>query len=63
VISAASFRRRPGRFDGIMRPYSVADVERLRGSVAVEHTLAQARGERLWELPQTEPLHQTRSAR
>src|SRR5688572_18909416 len=30
----------PGRFEGISRPYDVAEVLRLRGSVAVEHTLA-----------------------
>ena len=28
------------RFDGIVRPYSKADVERLRGSFKVEHTVA-----------------------
>ncbi|KAL0024303.1 hypothetical protein WJX79_005818 [Trebouxia sp. C0005] len=30
-----------GRFDGQLRPYSQADVEKLRGSVKIEHTLAQ----------------------
>jgi len=39
-----------GRFDGITRPYSETDVERLRGSVVVEHTLARLGAERLWEL-------------
>ena len=29
-----------GRWDGIERPYAPADVERLRGSVRIEHTLA-----------------------
>ena len=28
------------RWDGIERPYSTEDVERLLGSVVVEHTLA-----------------------
>jgi isocitrate lyase len=28
------------RFQGIKRPYDVAEVERLRGSVPIEHTLA-----------------------
>jgi isocitrate lyase len=41
---------RPGRFDGIVRDYSPADVERLRGSVRIEHTLARLGAERLWEL-------------
>jgi isocitrate lyase len=41
---------RTGRFDGIVRDYSPADVERLRGSVRIEHTLARLGAERLWEL-------------
>jgi isocitrate lyase len=39
-----------GRWDGIVRPYSDEDVERLRGSVRVEHTLARLGAARLWEL-------------
>jgi isocitrate lyase len=42
------------RWDGIERPYSQDDVERLRGSVVVEHTLARLGAERLWSLLQTE---------
>ncbi|ARQ08838.1 isocitrate lyase 1 [Rhizobium etli] len=42
-----------GRFDGIERPYSAADVQRLRGSVALTHTLAEMGADRLWRL-----LHQ-----
>ncbi|HSC72735.1 MAG TPA: isocitrate lyase [Gaiellaceae bacterium] len=38
-----------GRWAGIERPYSQEDVERLRGSVQVEHTLARRGAERLWE--------------
>jgi isocitrate lyase len=38
------------RWRGIERPYTAADVERLRGPVAVEHTLARLGAERLWEL-------------
>lgn len=38
------------RFDGIRRNYGPADVARLRGSVAVRHTLAEIGAERLWEL-------------
>lgn len=37
-----------GRFKGIDRPYTPADVERLRGSVKVHHTLAQNGANRLW---------------
>jgi isocitrate/methylisocitrate lyase len=43
------------RWAGIERPYSTEDVERLRGSVVVEHTLARLGAERLWELLQTDP--------
>jgi len=42
------------RFDGITRAFSKADVERLRGSVAVEHTIAKLGARRLWELLHTE---------
>src|ERR1700677_2205797 len=38
------------RWKGITRPYPVADVEKLRGSVHVEHTLAKLGAERLWKL-------------
>jgi len=41
------------RWDGIVRPYSKADVERLRGSVKIEHTLARLGAQRLWELLNT----------
>ncbi|QMW23755.1 isocitrate lyase [Sandaracinobacteroides saxicola] len=44
-----------GRFDGIERPYTPADVERLRGSVQIEHTLARRGALKLWELLKTEP--------
>ena len=36
------------RFRGIERPYSAADVVRLRGSVMVEHSLAARGSRRLW---------------
>ncbi|MBX4954823.1 isocitrate lyase [Rhizobium lentis] len=39
-----------GRFDGIERPYSAEDVQRLRGSVALTHTLAEMGADRLWRL-------------
>jgi len=43
-----------GRFNGITRPYSPEDVAKLRGSVAIEHTLARKGANRLWELLHTE---------
>jgi isocitrate lyase len=45
----------PDRWDGIERPYTPADVEQLRGSVQVEHTLARLGAERLWQLLNVEP--------
>jgi isocitrate lyase len=38
------------RWEGITRPYSLDDVERLRASIQVEYTLARLGAERLWEL-------------
>src|SRR5487761_414889 len=50
---AASWRDEQ-RWQGIRRPYSPADVLRLRGSVQIEHTLARLGAERLWKSLQTE---------
>jgi isocitrate lyase len=44
----------PGRFDGIDRPYGPEAVQRLRGSIAVEHSLARRGAARLWELLKSE---------
>src|SRR2546428_1325236 len=38
------------RWSGIIRPYGVEDVERLRGSIRIRHTLAERGAERLWGL-------------
>jgi isocitrate lyase len=42
------------RWDAVTRPYSEEDVNRLAGSVQVEHTLARLGAERLWELLNSE---------
>jgi isocitrate lyase len=42
------------RWSDVERPYSRADVEKLRGSVIIEHTLARRGAERFWNLLQTE---------
>ena len=42
------------RWKGTKRPYSSQQVEKLRGSVQVEHTLARLGAERLWWLLQHE---------
>ena len=51
-----------GRFDGIERPYSAEDVQRLRGSVQIKHTLAENGANRLWQLINSE-TSSMRSAR
>ena len=40
----------PQRWHGITRPYSPGDVERLRGSMQIECTLARIGAERLWKM-------------
>ena len=46
----------PARWEGIKRPYSEADVARLRGSLRIEYSLARQGAERLWQLIHTRPL-------
>src|SRR5213082_3676583 len=45
-----------GRFDGISRPYTPAEVEKLRGSVPIAYTLAEKGANRLWESLKKEPF-------
>src|SRR5215469_11184308 len=44
-----------GRFAGVYRPYQPGDVLRLRGSLCVQHTLAELGANRLWSLLHSEP--------
>jgi isocitrate lyase len=44
------------RWDGITRPYSAEDVVRLRGTVAIEYTLAKLGAGKLWRYLHTEPF-------
>jgi isocitrate lyase len=44
------------RWDGVTRTYAPEDVLRLRGSVRIEHTLAEMGAQRLWELLHTQPF-------
>jgi isocitrate lyase len=43
------------RWDGITRDYTAHDVLRLRGSIDIEHTLAEMGADRLWDLLNDEP--------
>jgi isocitrate lyase len=45
-----------GRFEGIQRNYTAADVQRLRGSTQIRHTLAENGANRLWQLLHGEPF-------
>ncbi len=38
-----------GRWNGVTRPYTAADVYRLRGSIDIEYSLARRGATRLWE--------------
>jgi isocitrate lyase len=49
------FAHATDRYDGIERPYSLADVLRLSGSFQVRHSLAERGAARLWELLRSEP--------
>src|SRR5258707_13791872 len=42
------------RFRGIVRPYTEGEVERLRGSVVIRHTLAELGAKKLWHLLNTQ---------
>jgi isocitrate lyase len=44
------------RWRGIERPYKAEDVVRLRGSVAIEHSLARLGAEKLWQYLQAKPF-------
>lgn len=50
------------RWKGVTRNYSLGDVERLQGSVVIEHTLARRGAEKLWQLLQIEPFINTLGA-
>src|SRR3977135_3114398 len=44
------------RWRGVTRPYTAADVLRLRGSVHIEHTLARLGAEKFWGMLHSEPV-------
>ena len=44
------------RWKGVVRNYGAADVVRLRGSLAIEHTLAKRGATKLWDLLHQEPF-------
>ncbi|MCS6946844.1 MAG: hypothetical protein NZM12_04445 [Steroidobacteraceae bacterium] len=44
------------RWRGVVRTYRGADVVRLRGTVAIEHSLARLGAQKLWEYLHREPF-------
>ena len=50
------------RWRGVQRDYSAADVLRLRGSVHIEHSLAQLAAEKLWRRLNTDDFLPTLGA-
>ena len=47
------------RFAGITRPYTEQDVQRLKGTFEIEHTVSKKRSEKLWRLLNEEPYVNT----
>ncbi len=43
------------RCEGIRRPYTAGDVNRLKGSVKIEHTLARNGANKLWDKLHSQP--------
>ena len=60
--SFGGYQPEPGRFEGIRRDYTAAEVERLAGSFRIDHTLARRGAERLWQLLKQEPFVNTLGA-
>lgn len=57
VASEATKNRWPmpgTRWEGVIRPYTKEEVERLQGTVKIEYSLARQGAERLWKLLQEE---------
>jgi isocitrate lyase len=51
-----------GRFEGVKRPYTAAQVEKLRGSFPIAYTLAERGANKLWKLLHEEPFVNTLGA-
>lgn len=50
------------RFKGIKRDFTQSDVERLKGSITIEYTLAKLGAARLWKLLHERPFVRTLGA-
>ena len=47
------------RFAGIKRDYTPEEVERLRGSIKIEHSMCKHQSKKLWDLLNSEPYINT----
>ena len=47
------------RFSGIKRDYTPEEVERLRGSIKIEHSMCKHQSTKLWKLLNSEPYINT----
>jgi len=54
IVRLENHWRRDARWQGISRPYSPEKVLRLRGTLAVEHTIAERMARKLWDLLESE---------
>ncbi|MEP7072370.1 MAG: isocitrate lyase [Verrucomicrobiota bacterium] len=54
--------KKSARWRGVRRDYAPADVQRLQGSIVVEHTLARRGADKLWHLLNTEDFVPTLGA-
>ena len=54
LANQSRWTRSGARWTGVIRPYSREEVERLRGTVRIEYSLARLGAERLWKLLQEE---------
>ena len=54
MTASAMLELSPNRWDGIKRNYTEQDVEKLRGSIKIEYTLAEQGARKLWDLLHTE---------
>ncbi len=50
VVAIETEWRTNPRWEGVTRPYTPADVDKLRGSVHIEHSIARLGAERFWKL-------------
>ena len=62
IAPASEVSPASSRWSGIRRPYAQADVDRLRPSIRIRHTLAEVGSARLWELLTTKDYVQALGA-